>query len=95
MSYIDRIRELAEDITADAELVPAQELGLDYLCGMVYVGEDFLATTNRRVLDYYGGFEYIDAEFVSVLGNLTIYSIEDSSGRVREHLEQYSMERPQ
>jgi hypothetical protein len=43
---------------------------------------------NRRTLDYYGGFEYIEEEHVSCFGDYVIYSGEHS--RVSEVLDHLS-----
>jgi hypothetical protein len=72
----DRIEDLEESILSECDLYPAQKLGLDSRCGLLYVAEDFIATKDRRSLDYYGGFEYIDPECITSIGSLTIYSIE-------------------
>ena len=39
---------------------------------------------NRGTLDYYGGFEYVDKEFVDTIGDYTIYS--QDGGRVDDVL---------
>lgn len=40
---------------------------------------------NRKSLDYYGGFEYIDSDYVKQYGDYVIYSAE--ADRVQEVLE--------
>lgn len=57
---------------------PATDYGLDKRCGTIYANEEYLATENRRSLDYYGGFEYVDPACVIELNGLTLYSTEDS-----------------
>jgi len=42
------------------DLVSAKDAGLDPRAGDIYVGFDFVATTNSHNLAYYGGFEYHD-----------------------------------
>jgi hypothetical protein len=70
--------DLEQEVLVNTTLYPARELGLDERCGAVYVGEDYIATTHRRTLDYYGGFEYVDSEYILALQTFTVYSIEDS-----------------
>lgn len=52
-----------------------------------WYNEDVLVihVTNRRNLDYYGGFEYVDSDHVLVVGEYVVYSGE--SNRVREVLD--------
>lgn len=80
----DTLLQLQDEIESTCRQVPAHELGLDSRCGMVYVGEDFIASPNPGGLDYYGGFEYIDSEYTQSLGAWKLYSNE--SDRVAEAL---------
>lgn len=57
---------------------PATDYGLDERCGTIYANEEYLATLDRKRLDYYGGFEYIEPEYILSVGDLTIYSNEHS-----------------
>lgn len=70
---IETLYALQDQVESDCELIPAHELGLDSRCGSVYVGEDFVATSCPRELDYYGGFEYIDPEYTIRLGEWKLY----------------------
>ena len=66
------------------------DLGLDpRSAGTFYVSEDGIAINsyNRRNLDYYGGFEYVNNDCVLVIGEYTFYLSEDS--RVADHIETY------
>ena len=69
-----------------AKTVDASQLGLDRRAGYNlivsegdYPGSGFVASSgsNTRSLSYYGGFEYVDNEYVTVVGDYTIYSAED------------------
>lgn len=82
---LDALAELDESISNSVTSHHPSAAGLDSRCGTVYQGEDFLATKHRRSLDYYGGFEYIEPEYVTVVGEWTLYSIEH--GRVLEAIE--------
>lgn len=70
----DTILQLQDEIESSCRRVPAHELGLDSRCGFVYVGEDFVATSRPRELDYYGGFEYVDPDYIQSVGDWKLYS---------------------
>ena len=74
---LDALAELDESISNSVTSHHPSAAGLDSRCDTIYQGEDFLATKHRRSLDYYGGFEYIDPEYITVVGEWTLYSIED------------------
>ena len=61
----------------NCHLVSGIEVGLDRRVGNLYVSKDldFIAIANPqiRMLDYYGGFEYVDDEYVITLGDYTFY----------------------
>jgi len=87
-----KIEELVANFLeeSDAVCVRADKVGLDYRCGMVYVSidEDFIAVShNTNSIEYYGGFEYIDSEYITRLGHMTFYSGETS--RVQDCIEHY------
>ena len=70
--------------------VTPKEIGLDPRAGYrLFINEDFIAVSrgNRRTLDYYGGFEYVDEEHVTVLGDMVFYSADDE--RVQDHLDEF------
>jgi len=70
---IETLQTLQAQVESDCELIPAHELGLDPRAGFLYVGEDFVATSRPRELDYYGGFEYVDSEYTLRLGEWKLY----------------------
>jgi hypothetical protein len=69
--------------------VPAVQLGLDARCGILYVDKNLasiaIETDSIGSLSYYGGFEYIDKEYVTTTGGYTFFSEEAS--RVSDALE--------
>jgi len=87
----DKINELIQQFIedSDAVCVSADKVGLDRRCGMVYVSidEDFIAVSGTSSINYYGGFEYIDSEYITGLGHMTFYSGETS--RVRDCIDYY------
>lgn len=62
--------------------VTADKLGLDiragYSCDIHVLSDGIAVYGTNRNMEYYGGFEYVDREFVTRLGELTIYSNYDS-----------------
>lgn len=85
-----RVEEL---IDTEFREVKPEELGLDLRVGIrLFINEDFIVArkSNRRSLDYYGGFEYVDEEHVSVLGDYVFYSADDE--RVQNHLDEFFMQ---
>lgn len=79
-SYIDEVTEkLAEELRPDLQ-VPASQIGLDERCGSAWVVDDGIVILRRyrTRFDYYGGFEYVSSEYVSVIGDYVFYSREDS-----------------
>jgi beta-galactosidase/beta-glucuronidase len=69
--------------------VRAEALGLDRRAGYsIYVNRDYIAVEgDGHMLDYYGGFEYVSSEWVTVVGDFKFYSACDD--RVRDHINTY------
>ena len=59
--------------------VNAEQCGLDKRCGTLHVFDDCIITRNARLLEYYGGFEYVNRENVTSIGEWTIYFRENDS----------------
>ena len=75
-------------IDDEFRLVRPEDVDLDSRAGYtLFINEDYIAVSksNRRSLDYYGGFEYVDEEHVTVLGDYVFYSSDDE--RVQGHLD--------
>ena len=99
MSYLfDKLNSLQWEINKKVEAiideefreVTPKEIGLDPRAGYnLFINEDYIAVSkgNRRTLDYYGGFEYVDEEHVTVLGDMVFYSADDE--RVQGHLDEF------
>jgi hypothetical protein len=88
MEMIDEIQYAVERHVQGLRRVTANELGLDMRCGRAYVGENMdciIVDGDARGYNYYGGFEYIDADDIRKLGDYTIFL--DTSERVRDALE--------
>ncbi len=101
MSYLyDKLNSLQWEINKKVEAfideefreVTSKEIGLDSRAGYnLYINEEYIAVSrgNRRTLDYYGGFEYVDEEHVTVIGNMVFYSADNE--RVQDHLDEFFM----
>ena len=102
MSYLyDKLNSLQWEINKKVETiideefreVTPKEVGLDPRAGYnIFINEDYIAVSkgNRRTLDYYGGFEYVDEEHITVLGDMVFYSADDE--RVQDHLDEFFMQ---
>ena len=95
------LRELLSEMNSKVEglideefrEVTPKEIGLDSRAGYrFFINEDYIAVSrgNRRSLDYYGGFEYVDEEHVTVIGDMVFYSSDDE--RVQGHLDEFFMQ---
>ena len=80
LDMIDAINEVVErNIRNQFTQVPASDLGLDNRCGRVLVDivDQVIAVPNHniRMLDYYGGFEYInEGEGRVTVGDYTFFT---------------------
>ena len=102
MSYLyDKLNSLQWEINKKVEAiideefreVTPKEVGLDPRAGYnLFINEDYISVSkgNRRTLDYYGGFEFVDEEHVTVLGDMVFYSADDE--RVQGHLDEFFMQ---
>lgn len=87
---LDNVNEQMDRFVNTMDPVKANELGLDSRAGWdLWVNKDCIVTTlgSDSSLQYYGGFEYVNKEFRSQVGDWVIYMNGDE--RVREHIEQY------
>ena len=80
---------------ASAQRVSAEAVGLDCRAGYLFVSteEGWIASRNTRSLEYYGGFEYIDIEYRTTIGEITFYSSDHS--RVSDAIEHYEEQQQQ
>lgn len=91
---VEEMSDRMSEIVGTMELVSTKEIGLDPRAGRVYVSREGIVVRNgnRSTLDYYGGFEYVDKEFVCTIGDYTFYSREDD--RVYDAIDYYMNESP-
>lgn len=93
MNFDDIISEtnvLVNRYLAGAQEVLPEDLGLDRRAGYrMFVTEEAIAVikSNDRSLQYYGGFEYVNKDYRTEIGEWVFYSAEDD--RVAEHLSRF------
>lgn len=77
-------------VTESTEKVKPEEIGLDNREGYtLFINEDVIVVDKERDkgLQYYGGFEYVDAEYRTEIGAYVFYSCEDE--RVQGHIQKW------
>ena len=80
LDMIDSVNEVVErNIRSKFVQVPASDIWLDNRCGRVLVDivDEVIAVPNHniRMLDYYGGFEYIkEGEGRTTIGDYTFFT---------------------
>ena len=94
---LEALNEQANELVRALDKVDTEKLGLDPRAayGIRVSHEDgFLAVpeSEDRTMQYYGGFEYVDAEFRSEAGDFVLYSVDQCSDscRVQECLDMSS-----
>ena len=102
MSYLyDKLNSLqwetnqkVEAIIEEMREVKPEELGLDKRAGLrLYIDEEYISVKNDsdlKNLRYYGGFEYVDEQYVQAIGDYVFFHAEDE--RVAGHLAEYVMQ---
>lgn len=93
MEFYEMIAEVegkvAEFIDTATRINP-EICGLDRRAGFnIFITEDVIACrrSDDKSLQYYGGFEYVQDEFRSVLGDYVFYDGQDE--RVQEHIQKW------
>lgn len=76
-----KINKLIEDeLDANFDTGDVKNTGLDERAvGRFWFNEDYFAIPigSQRRLEYYGGFEYVDREYVRTYGDYVFYSTQD------------------
>jgi len=90
-TIVNVMNDMVEQFIDDKfQMVKPKEVGLDTRSSyQLFINEDYIAIrkSDLRSLDYYGGFEYVDEEHVTVLGDYIFYSADDE--RVQGHLDEF------
>jgi hypothetical protein len=98
LDMIDSVNEVVErNIRSKFNQVPASDVGLDNRCGRVLIDvvDEVIAVPNHniRMLDYYGGFEYIkEGDGRITVGDYTFFTsdnerVSDCFQALRQDLE--------
>ena len=96
--FLDSIDDRITAYVAKFDEFTAEDLGLDSRAAYrLYVDADHTCIAvdkrNDRVLQYYGGFEYVDKDFRREMGNWVFYFAEDHLvASALENLEEVSKE---
>jgi hypothetical protein len=83
-------------IDENCQRVLAEKCGLDTRCGYIWISKDLQGSSviaiekgmRARLLDYYGGFEYVDPDSRTEVGDWVFY--DDFDERVFEALQYFS-----
>ena len=89
-SIIEDACRALDEVLADMEPVSADKLGLDPRAGYsLHIDHDWIVVPlhNDGSLQYYGGFEYVDKQYRTVLGRWVLYSGE--ADRVRDAIDRW------
>lgn len=92
---IDDTADSMDSIVKQMDLISADQCGLDIRAGRLYISREGIVVrnSNRRTLNYYGGFEYVDEDYVHTLGDYTFYNTDDERvlNAVAYYMSQVSM----
>ena len=95
--FLDKMTAQAERFVMDMDRATAKELGLDPRSGYeLFVSRDAIVVDkySDRTLQYYGGFEYVNKDFRTEVGDYVFYTVEtneneDRVGRVGECIDRF------
>ena len=77
-TIINLLRQIDEQIENNTVEVPAVKLGLDYRCAKLLVDFEskdiYCRRHDRQRLNYYGGFEYVDSEHITEIGDYVLFN---------------------
>lgn len=80
-TMIDEVSRTVDTFVGSMRKVKAEDMGLDNRAGYsLYVNDDCIAVRgyNDRVLQYYGGFEYVDEQDRKEVGDWVFYMADSS-----------------
>jgi len=90
-SMIDEINDTVEKhIRDNFDRISTSKCGLDVRAGTVYINDSFIAVhkDNCNRLNYYGGFEYCNQDYVTTVGDYVFFSSDDD--RVMQCIDDYN-----
>lgn len=85
--FLYDLQDQVDQMVRDLKEVSAEEGGLDYRAGRVYVTKTHVIAHggNVRTMNYYGGFEYVSKNYTMTIGDYTFWSAQDD--RVQEFID--------
>lgn len=92
MSVMDLIEDFNDQINEqlqEMKYVQATDIGLDRRAAYrLWVDDECIVVkkSDDRTLQYYGGFEYVDKDYRTEVGDYVVYFADDE--RVRGHIDQ-------
>lgn len=91
--FVREVTYVMNKLVDRMDRVQPENIGLDSRSsyGSLYINDDWIVVTeaNSRSLNYYGGFEYVQPEYVEKIGDYVAYSARDR--RVREHIRRWQL----
>lgn len=91
--FVDEVAYAIDKLVKRMDQVKPQDIGLDERSsyGPLYINSDWIVATSASagVLNYYGGFEYVDSQYVLTFGNYVLYHSDDS--RVMKHIRRWQL----
>ena len=87
---VERVEEIGTEVTSHMYRIKPDQCGLDNRAGYrLYINNEAIGVDkgSRGALEYYGGFEYVQADDRIEIGDYVFYLID--SDRVRDHIERW------
>ena len=87
---IDQVENIGDDVVSHMYQIKGDQCGLDVRAGYrLYINNEAIGVDkgSRGSLEYYGGFEYVQADDKVEIGDYVFYLID--SDRVRDHIERW------
>ena len=87
---LEQIDTIAENyIQNETHKIKAKDTGLDERIGYIYINDEaiYVPSSKKGTIDYYGGFEYVDKDYVFNLGRYVGYMREED--RVDGHISEW------
>lgn len=90
IELLEDINDKVEEAIGEMTQIRPEACGLDNRAGYrLWISEDGIAVQKRNdgTLQYYGGFEYVDKEYRTEIGDYVLYHCDDE--RVQGHIDRW------
>lgn len=87
---VDQVENIGDDVVSNMYRIKPDQCGLDNRAGYrLYISNEAIGIEKSRKgsLEYYGGFEYVQADDQIEIGDYVFYTTD--SDRVRDHIERW------